>query len=239
MEASLHFESAMNILIWFTAAVLSVDVLLIGFILVQRVCAEPPIVSILDLGPFIISVGVLVAFLTFLFTLRRGRSDDLLNAATDLLEKAYQMLSPTNEEDQPKNDRRAWLSAARLIRAAEKLGARITEESHRLIYRENREYWRARFYDLIFPSIEGLPSTFYAERPEHMISHPLDVRAPLSEKSIAFLYRFVRWPKGLEDPIRDEPNFTEEEVERMCTFGPRGLGNLLVSVRQLRQKHES
>lgn len=225
----------MNILIWFTAAALTVDVLLIGTILVQRVCAAPPIASILDLGPFIISIGVLVALLTFLFTLRRGRSDDLLKAATDLLEKAYQTLSPAAEAAQPPNDRRAWLSAARLISTAEKIGERITEASHRLIYREKREYWRARLYDLLFPSTEGLPSTFYAEQPEHMIGHSDDVRAPLSEKSIAVLYRFVRWPEGLADPIGDEPDFTAEEIERMRTFGPRGLGNLLARVRHLRQ----
>ncbi len=86
----------MNILIWFTAVVLTVDVLLIGTILLQRVFAAPPIASILDLGPFIISIGVLVALLTFLSTLRRERSDDLLKAATDLLEKALQTLSPAN-----------------------------------------------------------------------------------------------------------------------------------------------
>ena len=229
----------MNILIWFVAAVLTADVLLIGTILVQRVCANPPIASILDLGPFIISIGVLVALLTFLFTLRRGRSEDLLKAATDLLEKAYQTISPAGEAGQPKNDRRAWLSAARLICAAEKIGTRITEESHLLIYQESREYWRARLYDLIFPSAEGLPSTFYAEQPEHMISHPDDVRKPLSENSIAFLYRFVQWPKGLADPIKDEPYFSDIEIEKMCTFGPRGLGNLLTQVRKIRQSRRS
>lgn len=226
----------MNILIWFAAVALATDVLLIGTILVQRVCAAPPIASILDLGPFLISVGVLVALLTFLLTRRRDRSADFLEAATDLLEKAFQTLSPEAQATQPPNDRRTWLSAARLISAAEKVGAQISEESHLLIFREEREYWRGRIYDLIFPSTEGLPSNFYAEQPEHMISHSNEDRAPLSEKSLAYLYRFVRWPEGLPDPIGDESVFTEMEIEKMCTFGPRGLGNLLAQVRQLRQQ---
>ena len=67
-----------------------------------------------------------------------------------------------------------------------------------------------------------------------MIAHTEDIRAPLSEKSLAFLYRFVRWPENMSDPLRDEPNFTDEEIERMRSFGPRGLGNLIAEVRRLR-----
>ena len=222
-------------LLWFAAAALAVDVLLIGAVLIQRLCTPVPTASILDFGPFIISVGVLIALVTFLLTLRRGRSEDILEAAIDLLEKAYQTLSPLAKTDQPPNDRRTWLSAARLISTAEKLGSQITEQSHCLIYRERREYWRARLYELIFPSREGLPSTFYAEEPGHMIGYVGNVRAPLSEKSLAVLYRFVRWPEDLADPIDGEPNFTDEEIERMCAFGPKGLGNLLAQVRQLRR----
>lgn len=228
----------MTLLLWFVAATLTMDVLLIGTILIRRLCAPALTTSILELGPLIISVGVLIALLTFLCTLRRGRSEDLLEAATDLLEKAYLTLSPPPGTDRPPNDRRTWLSAARLISTAEKLGTKISEGSHCLIYREKREYWRARFYELIFPSTEGYPSSYYADKPEHMIGHGEDVRAPLSEKSLAFIYRFARWPEDLPDPIGDEANFTDEEIERMRTFGPKGLGNLLAQVRQLRPTGE-
>ena len=232
----LGFMIIMGRLLWFVVAALAVDVVLLGAILVRRLCVAPTTALLLDLGPLIIAAGVLVALLTFTFNLRRGRSEDLLKAATELSEKAYQLLAPTAGSDQPPNDRRSWLSAARLIRTAEKLGAPITEDSHRLIYQEKREYWRTRLYELIVPSIDGFPSSFYAEKPEHMIGYSGRVRAPLSEKSLAFLYRFVRWHEGLADPIGEEPNFSDEEVERMRSFGPHGLGNLLAEVRRLQRQ---
>ena len=223
----------MTVLLWVIASFLAADALLICILLIQHLAIASPAPSILELGPLIIAAGVLVALLTLAFNLRRGRSEDLLKAATDLLEKAYDTLSPPQGSALPPNDRRAWLSAARLIRTAERIGNRITEETHSLIYRERREYWKAKVYDLIFPSIEGLPSAFYADAPAHMIGYSGNVRPPLSEKSLAVLYRFVRWPEDLPDPIGQEPNFTDEEIHRMQTFGPRGLGNLLAQVRQI------
>lgn len=223
----------MTILLWGIAGLLAADALLICVLLIQRLAIASSAPSILELGPLIIAAGVLVALLTLAFNLRRGRSEELLKAATDLLEKAYDALSPPQGSVLPPLERRAWLSAARLIRAAERIGSRITEESHSLIYCERREYWRAKVYDLIFPSIDGLPSSFYAEDPAHMIGYSGNVRPPLSEKSLAVLYRFVRWPEDLPDPIGLESNFTDEEIHRMQTFGPRGLGNLLAQVRQL------
>lgn len=158
-----------------------------------------------------------------------------MEAATDLLEKAYEKLAPTDGSTQPSGRRLSWLSAARLIVTAEKLAEAITEPSHQLIYRETKEYWRTRLYELIWPSIEGLPSSFYAESPEHMIAYSGHVREPLSEKSLVFLYRFIRWPNNTSDPLGNELTFTEEEIEQMRTFGPRGLGNLFAEVSRLRR----
>jgi hypothetical protein len=89
-------------------------------------------------------------------------------------------------------------------------------------------------YDLIFPSVpEGLPSSFYADKPEHMISHSSEARDPLSEKSLAYMYRFVQWPQEKVDPIGEEPIFTDVEIDKMRTFGPRGLGNLIAEARRI------
>jgi hypothetical protein len=184
----------------------------------------------------LVAAGVLTALVAFLVNLRRARSEDVLEAATDLLEKAYEKLAPAEGAAEPKNHRFAWLSAARLVATAERLGKAITENSHRLIYQETREYWRQRLYELIFPSVpEGLPSSFYAEKPEHMIGYSGGVRDPLSEKSLAFLYRFIRWPEHVRDPIGEEPDFTNEEIDKMLSFGPRGLGKLLSEVRRLKR----
>jgi hypothetical protein len=223
----------MGFALWFTVLALAFDAALIAGVLIRRLCAVPASASITDIGPLLIAAGVLTALATFLFNIRRARSDDLLKAATELLEKAYEELAPNEGSDDPSNDRLSWLSAARLISTAERLSERITEGSHQLIYREKREYWRTRLHVLIFPTIEGLPASFYAESPEHMIGYTERARSPLSEKSLAFLYRFVRWPENVSDPIGQELNFTDEEIERMCTFGPRGLGNFLAEVRRL------
>jgi hypothetical protein len=45
----------------------------------------------------------------------------------------------------------------------------------------------------------------------------------------------INIPHQFESHPGDEPNFTDEEIERMLTFGPRGLGSLLAQVRQLRR----
>ena len=225
----------MGALLNVTVLALALDAGLVAGVLIYRLVLAPDSFSILDFGPLLIAAGVLTALVAFLFNLRRARSEDLLEAATDLLEKAYEKLAPEEESPQPSNRRLSWLSSARLIITAETLGKNITEPSHQMIYREKKEYWRTRLYELIWPSIEGLPSSFYAESPEHMIAHSGSVRDPLSEKSLAFLYRFVRWPENMPDPLGDEPKFTDEEIDRMLSFGPRGLGSLLAEARRLRQ----
>ena len=176
----------------------------------------------------------MVAFIAFLVNWRRARSDDILKAATDMLEKAYETLASKDAPNEPTNRRLSWLSAARLIATAEKLEKDITDSNHLLVYAAKKEYWRTRLYELIFPSPpEGLPSSFYAEEPEHMIAYSNEDREPLSEKSIVLLYRFISWPEAIRDPIGEVPNFTDEEIEKMRAFGPRGLGELLVKVRSL------
>src|SRR5690606_6264538 len=115
--------------------------------------------SISDYGSLFVAVGALVALLAFLTNLRRERSADLLEAATDILEKAYRALIINDDSRIPSNRRLHWLTSARLIAIAEDLGAKISEPSHRRIYREKEDYWRARLYDLIFPNPPyGLPS---------------------------------------------------------------------------------
>lgn len=211
---------------------LALDTGLIAGLLISRLL-NGQTATITDIGPLLISAGVLTALATFLVNLRRARSEDFLEVATDLLEKAYEKLAPEEASNLPSKSRRAWLSSARLIATAERLAANISESSHSLIYRETKEHWRTRLHELIFPSTDGLPSSFYAENPEHMITWSQRDRDPLSEKSLAFLYRFVRWPDEARDPLSDVPNFTNEEIEKMRTFGPRGLGDLLTRVRRL------
>lgn len=191
------------------------------------------------IAPLAITGGVLVALLSLMSNNRKKASEDYLEHALNLLEKSYDALMPLNEDGYPKQSRIAWLTSARLLRASEQTAERIPEMHHRHIYDEQKEYWRGRFYDLLKPDDDGLPSKYFAEKPEHMSGYMPDEveHEPLSEKSLGVLYRFVRWPQGLEDPIKDEPKFSAEEIEKMELFGPKGLGELLAADREWRNLH--
>jgi hypothetical protein len=220
----------MTVIIWAAVTLLLADAALIAWLLTLRALDPIAKTGVADIAPLVVLAGVVTAILAFLFNLRRARSEDVLEAAADLLQKGHDaLLSRTGDL----TDRRhAWLSAARLIATAETLSKDMPEPSHKVIYEQKKEYWRGRLYDLIFPKVpEGLPATFYAEKPEHMIAYSGDVRDPLSEKSLAFLYRFIGWPADRPDSIGKEPIFSDAEIERMRTFGPRGLGNLINDAR--------
>ena len=114
---------------------LALDTGLIAGLLISHLLEAPTTVSVVDLGPLVVAAGALTALVAFVVNLRRARSEDVLKAATDFLEKACEKLAPTDGSNIPCNNRRAWLSSARLILTAEELASGITEESHQLIYR--------------------------------------------------------------------------------------------------------
>lgn len=165
-------------------------------------------------------------------------SKSYLENAILLLERSYEVLSDLDLNGFPKNKRMNWLASARFLRASEKMKELITEEHHRNIYKEHLEYWRAKLHDLILPDQlggDGFPSTYFAEKPEHMFVYGLKDQKPLSLKSLATLYRFVM-PREFEDRLTEVQKFTAEEIEKMCMFGPRGLGHLLEAVEQIKEK---
>jgi hypothetical protein len=214
----------------FLIFLLTLDAALIAGWSLWRLSNGAVLFTVAEVTPPLVAAGVLVALLTLLFNRQRTQSEDYLEHAQDLLEKAYSRLAVLDDKGRPQNKRLNWLTSARLIRTAQAVAGKIEEPSHREIWNEQLNYWRGRFYDLIFPSMEGLPSDYYAEKPEDMFVYSGDERNPLSLTSLAVLYRFIRWPEGQEDPIRGEPAFTEEEMHKMLTFGPRGLGKLLEQV---------
>ena len=228
----------MHIVLWVATSVLALDAFFLLGILARHIKDAGPPVSIIELAPLVAVAGVVTALIAFLFNLRRARSEDVLEAATEMLERAHDSL--LSKDGDLMSRRLSWLSAARLIATAEQLSKNLKEESHILIYTTKREYWRNRLHETLIPnSPEGLPSTFYADRPEDMISYSDRTREPLSEKSIAYLHRFIRWPRDVRDPIGSERNFTDEEIEDLQAFGPRGLGNLMSQVRKVQHQPRS
>lgn len=214
------------------------DLSLLAAWISKRLLFGPATTPASEVTPFIVLAGVLVALWTLASNRRRNASEDYLESAVDLLSKAHDTLDSGKDPttNVPKNNRLTWLAAARLIRTSEQVAALITEESHMQIWKAQKEYWRGRLYDLIQPSSEGFPSDYYADKPEHMLMYLDDVRAPLSERSLAVLYRFIKWPKDVQDPMEGDASFTAEEAHEMVTFGPRGLGRLIEKVQEMKKK---
>lgn len=221
------------------AVLLVVDLIAVAVSIFIRLECHHASFSLGDLTPFIVLAGVLIALITLLINQRRVASEEYLENATDLLSKAYEILDATKDAHGiPKNSRINWLTAARLIRTAESIAKLLTEESHKRIWQEKKEYWRGRLRDLIYPSREGFPKTYYAEKPELMVAWSNDEKEPLSEKSLVVLYKFIQWPEDIEDPLSTEDKFSEDEIEKMATFGPKQLGELLKEVRDITNKQQ-
>lgn len=70
-----------------------------------------------------------------------------------------------------------------------------------------------------------------------MISYCDDDQVPLSERSLAVLYRFIEWPDDMEDPLKNDKSFTKEEINKMALLGSKGLGELLEEVEVIRPKN--
>lgn len=177
----------------------------------------------------LLAVGA--ALLTLIYNVRRHISEDYSKEARAYLEKAYDTLKPSVPGEPPINDRLLWLTCARMLKISENLSKKILFDSHRDAYIEDRQYWRAKFWDIIKP----FSSEYYAEKPEHLIMHNSEDRAPLAESSLYVIYKFMEWAKDYQDPL-DNYRFTDEEIETMQVRGPRGLGDLLAKHRELRKK---
>ena len=160
--------------------------------------------AFVDFTLYLVLAGVLVATLTMITKKRWDESKTYLKSATDLMEKAYKVLSDhKDDEGRPKNSRLNWLTAARLVKTSQLVASHIDEESHRRIWKDQRIYWRAQIRSLIMPTEEGFPATYYAESAEKFLVYsPGRDQEPLSERSIAVLHHFIQWRDGEEDPIQ-------------------------------------
>lgn len=193
------------------------------------------------LNSMTIFLGVAVALLTLTFNSSRSTSKEYLDKSISLLEDAYTLFTKKlTPEDWPKNDRLLWLTVARMLHTSNDLGSKIKYKSHRNIYKVTKQFWSYRFYDILKIEEDSFPATYFAEKPEHLILYnPRKDQVPLSLKSISVLYRFAKWPEELKDPLSDISTFSEEEIEKMCDFGPRGLGNHLKAVMEEKKSYET
>jgi len=157
------------------------------------------------------------------------RSRDYLDAAVRWLEQAYRELEARRSNawsGLPEPDRLLWLSVARMIREAESTSTKIQEESHRVLYRQARTYWRGKLYDLLAP-LTKVPLTYFADSPDKALIQFSGDRAPISPKSLRVIRDFTSWPQGEPDPLAGVGNFDSQEIDHMQSFGWRSAGMYL------------
>lgn len=172
-----------------------------------------------------------LAALGFVYNIRRHLSEDYYKEAKEQLSKAYENLNHFTGK-MLDNDRLRWLTTARMLSVSNMLSNKIMMSSHKVMYKEEKQFWRMKFNDLVI----DFPSEFYAEKPMHWIMHESHERAPIAEASLVEIYDFMKWSDDYTDPL-DKKTFSEKEIERMITRGPKGLGNLLKAHRELRKKN--
>jgi hypothetical protein len=180
---------------------------------------------------FFILLTVSVTFLTLIYNVRRHISEDYFKDAKEHLKKAYDALSPKDGETKPPNNRLTWLTAARFLKTAEKLSNKIIMASHKDMYREERQYWRMKFLEIV----KDFPENYYAESPEKMLIWGVADRRPLSESSLVVVYKFIEWSDDYIDPL-EKVTFTDTEIHDMRHGSSVNLGTFLAKVRELRKK---
>lgn len=183
-------------------------------------------------------LGISVAALTYALNSQKhvadaewARSKLAMESAIVLIERAYEILTINDTiKTPPPNDRHVWLTCARHILAGQDIAKEITEPTHKKVFDEHLEYWRTRFYSVLSPlGKEGgtMNEFYFAEKPEHVFSYSGDVRPPISEKSLAVVFRFIEWPQEREDRLKEVAPFTEKEIDHYRIFAHKGLGRHL------------
>jgi hypothetical protein len=143
----------------------------------------------------------------------------------------------------PINDRQHWLNFARAIGTTQKLSSEIQTIELREVWAETEHYWRSRVYDLLTPLWESFPANYYgyvdpSELHKNIAQAPGEW-SPLAEASLVVVYRWIVWPQDRPDTLDRTMRFSDEEIGKMESFGPRGLGEYITILRNLRSKAKS
>jgi hypothetical protein len=109
----------MQLLLNILVGILSVDLLLVAIWITARLVTPGLAISPAEVAPFFVAAGVFLALISILLNNRREASEDYLESASDLIEKAYEVLSEKDDEGRPKNNRINWLTSARLLRKSQ------------------------------------------------------------------------------------------------------------------------
>jgi len=106
------------------------------------------------------------------------------------------------------NDRMKWLTCARILSAAERIGSEIIMNSHKNIYIEYKQYWRNKFNEVII----DFPQDFYTESIEAAHVWDDENRSPISFASIYAIHKFMMWDVNYTDPLTPQELSAEERL---------------------------
>ncbi|QZY38375.1 hypothetical protein HU826_07700 [Enterobacter cancerogenus] len=182
-----------------------------------------------NFSAYIAIIASIIALTTLTYNARRHISEDYTKDAKEYLKRAYEILAPENPGAPPPNTRMAWLTAARNLKIAERLGNQIIMSSHKEIFIEERQFWRIKLGGII----KNFPTEYYAESAKKFIINDPGDREPLSEYSLYVIHKFIEWDDNYKDSL-DEDRFSEEDKLRLLRRGFTNLHNLLLAVDRYR-----
>jgi hypothetical protein len=128
------------------------------------------------------------------------------------------------------NERRKWISAARILQQSLELSKSLTENEHKNIFQVEMDRYRHQLWEILNPYDEQItPAFFYGcidpglaideaakqsslpriGEPQSMLSSAHN----LSEQSLFAIWDFMDFPEDYEDPLRDV--FSQEQIQRL------------------------
>ncbi|SDC02263.1 hypothetical protein SAMN05216345_101214 [Cupriavidus sp. YR651] len=171
------------------------------------------------IGGTISPIMAVAALAGLIWTIQQERATTdeglYLEMANRCWERAFDSL---NSNGEPRHDRLAWLTCARLLLAADEVSTRLDSDSssHTLLAAE-KAHWRLQFYGLLrLGSAAPAPlARGYFERDASPYGSPIEPR------SVQVIFDFARWPEGQVDQI---DGVTLYSLDKIDVLPPSMLG---------------
>ncbi|MCH4813429.1 hypothetical protein [Vreelandella neptunia] len=147
--------------------------------------------------------SVLIAFLAYRANVKKQEDDrvrerdrELTSQAKNSFQWAYEVLTDNGANIPPVADRLNWLTAARHLLRAKKLGEKVTHSTYKIIFDEIEEYWRHKFYVAL--SHEPLRRwRYFADDADPDWPENIEISSAL------VIVDFSNWKDDVEDPTNN------------------------------------
>ena len=158
-------------------------------------------------------------------------SEANLAHAVVLINRAYDLLSLP--DGSITNSRVSWVTSARLLTRALKLGGDIQSEVHSSIFEAEHDYQRHRFSGLLTLNGKPLPGSFFMGAKSDISIGQASEDKTLRKSGLnsipvgilMVVYKFADFPEEYSDPLSGLNKNTHSDVYRIWLKDQRGLGN--------------